>query len=191
MHMQTDRELNPIINVTLTLLSSAHGQAHNRSRRQWGGAWVLLAECNETHLLLIALWHHCKNPSISAPVLAQWWKVPWADKTLNLLLTNYIGLKAVWKSCRFCARRTCPWGPKQHNITGKPLNQWPPNPATLDQQQNHSICILEVIMPDFCLSLYSHPQETFCLYIFILFFCQIKGMKLPISLCPSSIPTTK
>lgn len=38
MHMQTDTESIPVINVTLTLLSLAHGQAHNRSAWQRGGA---------------------------------------------------------------------------------------------------------------------------------------------------------
>ncbi len=83
-----------------------------------------------------------------------------------------VGRKAVCISCQFCAQRACPWGPKQHNIIGKPVNQWPPGPAPLDQQLNHSVLHMEVIIPDFCLSLYSHAQETFCLYICI--FCQIK-----------------
>ncbi len=173
-------EPNPIINVTLALLSSAHGQAHNRSPKQWGGAWVLLAESNEMHLLLIAPCHHCQNPSISisAPVLAQWWKVPRLDKTLNLPLTNHI--EPIWLISQLGARQ-CVYHAnsvheelvlEQHNIIGKPVNQWPPGPAPLDQQLNHSVLHMEVIIPDFCLSLYSHAQETFCLYICI--FCQIK-----------------
>lgn len=141
MHMQTDTESSPIINVTLTLLSLAHGQAHNRSAWQWGGAWVLLAEYNETHLLFIAPCHPSQNPStsISAPVLAHWCKVSWADK-----LTTYAKLiepellepvrlislsgtrRCVYHANTNCAWGASPWGQKRQNLTGRPLNKWPP-----------------------------------------------------------------